>query len=105
MAALENKIGLRELIVKRDPALKSYLWQNKSVVETALAAMLKLVAHEGDGKTASLAEQFDLILEEAGVHKSFSLYKERRFTRLGNQAGAVYDCIPYIKTATCKDAA
>ena len=38
-----------------------------------------------------------MILEEAGVHKSFSLYKEKRFTHLGYQAGVVYECIPYIK--------
>ena len=63
----------------------------------ALAAHLKLVSHDGDGKTTSLEEQFDLILEEAGVHKSFGLYKEKRFTRLGYQAGAVNDCIPYFK--------
>ena len=36
-------------------------------------------------------------LEEAGLHKSFSLYKEKRFTRLGYQAGAVYDCIPIFR--------
>ena len=97
MAAVEDKIDLRKLIVRREPSLKSFLRQNKSVVETALAALLKLVSHDGDGKTTSLAEQFDLILEETGVHRSFSLYKEKRFTRLGYQAGAVYDCIPYFK--------
>lgn len=62
-----------------------------------MAALLKLVAHGGDGKTTSLAEAFDLILEEARVYKSFSLYEEKRFTRLGYQAGAVYDCISYLK--------
>ena len=36
-------------------------------------------------------------LEEAGVDKTFSLYKENIFTRLGYQAGAVYDCIPYFR--------
>ena len=97
LAAIEDKIDLRVMIVKREPALKSFLRQKKSVVETALAALLKLVSHEGDGKTTSLAEQFDLILEEVGVYKSFSLYKEKRFTRIGYQAGAVYDCIPYLK--------
>ena len=48
-------------------------------------------------KTTSLREDFDLKLEEYGVHKSLSLYKEKRFTKLGYQAGAVYDCIPYFK--------
>ena len=31
------------------------------------------------------------------MHKSLSLYKEKRFTRLGYQSGAVYDCIPYLR--------
>lgn len=55
--------------MKREPSLKSFLRQKKSVVETALAALLKLVAHEGDGKTTSLTEEFDLILEDAEAHK------------------------------------
>ena len=53
------------------------------MVEAALEALLKLVAHEGDGKTISLADLFTLKLEEPGVHKTFSLYEERRFARLG----------------------
>ena len=44
-----------------------------------------------------MCDEFSLILEEAGAHKTFSLYSERRFTRLGYQSGAVYDCIPYFK--------
>jgi hypothetical protein len=85
------------MISKREPALKSFIGQNRSVAETALTALLKLVSHGNDGKTTSLAQQLDIILEEAGVHRSFSIYKERRFTKLGYQAGAVYECIPYFK--------
>ena len=66
------------------------------MVEAALEALLKLVAHEGGGKTISLADLFTLKLNEAGVHKTFSLYKEKRFKRTGYQAVAVYDCIPYV---------
>ena len=50
-----------------------------------------------DGKTVSLADEFDQILEENGVYKSFSLYKEKRFTRLCYQSGTVYECLPYFK--------
>ena len=67
------------------------------MVAAALEALLKLVAHEGDGKTISLADLITLKLEEAGVHKTFSIYKEKRFTRLGYQAGALYDCITYCR--------
>ena len=69
--------------------MKSFLRQTKTVAVAALKAILKLVSHESDGTNTSLANQFDIILESYGVHKSFSLYKERRFTRLGYQAGAV----------------
>ena len=62
-----------------------------------MEALLKLAAHEGDGKTISLVDLFTLKLEEAGVHKKFSLYNEKRFTRLGYQPGAVYDYIPYFR--------
>ena len=48
-----------------------------------MEALLKLVSTEGDGKTTSLGLLFDLKLEEDGVHKSFSLYKEKWFTRFG----------------------
>ena len=84
---LENKIELRELIIQREAALKSFLRGNKCIVETSLIALLKLVSKEADGKSVSLADEFDMILEESGVHKSFSLYKENLFTRLGYQAG------------------
>ena len=36
LSALESKIGLHDLIVKREPALKSFLRQSKSVVVTGL---------------------------------------------------------------------
>ena len=97
LVKLENKIDLRELIIQREAALKSFLRGNKCIVETALIALLKLVSREADGKSVSLADEFDMILEESGVHKSFSLYKEKRFKRLGYQSGAIIDCLPYFK--------
>ena len=96
LSQLEAKVGLRGVLLKREPQLKSFLRSKKSVVEAALEALLKLVAHEDDGNTIPLADLFTLKLEEAGAHKTFSLYKEKSFTRLGYQTGAVYDCIPYF---------
>ena len=94
---LENKINLRSAIVSKEQGLRSFLGCSKSVVEVALAALLKLVSRETDGKTISLREQFDCTLESEGIHKSLSLYKEKRFTKLGYLAGAVYDCLPYFR--------
>ena len=41
----------------------------------------------------SLAKEFNLVLEERGLTKSLSLYKQRGFTKLGYCAGSVFDCI------------
>ena len=78
-----KKIDLREIIIQREAALKSFLRGNKCIVETALIALLKLVSREVDGKYVPLADRFDISLEENGVSQPFSLYKEKRFTRLG----------------------
>ena len=55
-----------------------------------MSALLQLVYRGGDGKSVSLCDKFTQILEEDGVYQSFSLYKERRFTKLGYTAGAIF---------------
>ena len=98
LASIESLIGLRQQIEKRNGALKSFLRQKKSVVADAvIPALLKLVATVGDGKTSSLADEFSLILEEDGIYKIYSLYKERRFAKLGYTAGAIYESLPQFK--------
>ena len=62
-----------------------------------MIAFLKLISNEESAKPTSLAKDFDLILEEEKVVKSFSLYKERRFSKLGYTAGALVDCIPLFQ--------
>ena len=78
---------------KRGPRLKSYLRSSKTVVLAAIEALLKLVARESDGKNTLLADTFELILEKDQVYKSYSLYKERRFLKLGYSTGAIFDCL------------
>ena len=97
LSQIENKVELRQQIISREPRLRSFLGQSKCVTEVALAGLLKLVSQESDGKSVSLRDNFNKALEEAGIHKSLILYKEKRFTKLGYLAGAVYDCIPFFR--------
>ena len=97
LSIIKSKIGLRDLILKRELLLKPFLRNKKCVVEATMEALLNIVSTEGDGKTNSLGPLFDLKLEEDGVHKSFSLHKEKRFARLGYQAGAILDCQSYFR--------
>ena len=62
-----------------------------------IPALLKLVAKDADGKTSSLADELTLILEDDGVYKTYSLYKERRFSKLGYSAGSIFDSIPQFR--------
>ena len=90
----EVKLDIRNKLEKRCPRLRSFLRSSKSVVECALTAFLKLVSRDGSGKTTSLWEEFDILLEQEGLSKSLSLYKERRWAALGYQCGTVFDCVP-----------
>jgi hypothetical protein len=94
---LEQRLSVRTTIEKREPRLKPFIRKSKTVVKAAIQALLQLVAKGGDGKSTSLADEFDLVLEEDGVSKSYSLYKEKRFTKLGYTAGAIFECIPQFQ--------
>ncbi|CAK8680494.1 unnamed protein product [Clavelina lepadiformis] len=86
------------MLEKREPRLKSYLRVGKSIIASIVVpALVKLVVRGGDGTTTSMADEFSLVLEESGTHKSFSLYKDRRFTRLDHTAGALVDCVLHFK--------
>ena len=81
---------------KREPR-QTLVRKSKSVTKAAINALLQLVAKGGDGKTVSLADVFERILEKDGVYKSYSLYKGRRFATLGYTAGAIYECLPQFR--------
>ena len=96
LVKIEEQLKIRETIEKREPRLKSFIRKSKSVTKAAMAALLQLVSRGGDGKSTSLCDDFTQILEEDGAYRTFSLYKERRFTKLGYTAGALYDCLPHF---------
>ena len=97
LVKIEQQLKMAEMITNRTPNLCSFIRQSKSVVLCATTALLKLVSHEERAKPTSLAKNFDIILEEDDVTKSFSLYKERRFTKLGYTAGSIIDGIPQFE--------
>ncbi|KAK6179055.1 hypothetical protein SNE40_011501 [Patella caerulea] len=82
----EDKLDLRNILIARMPSLKSFL-TNKSVTLTALEALSKLVAN--DGHLSSQWELFDKILAEKNRTKKHSIYKERRFAKLGYTASTI----------------
>ena len=80
---------MAEMINNRQPNLRPFIRQSKSVVFCAI----KLVSQEESAKPKSLAKDFEIILGEDDVTKRFSLYKDRRFSMLGYTADSIIDCI------------
>ena len=65
---VEVKICLQEKIAKQEPQFKSFLQQKKCIVtDVVIAALLKLVSQDSNGKSSSLSREFGLILEEDGI--------------------------------------
>ena len=98
LISVETEVNYAQLIIKKQPQLKSFIRQTNCISFAAIKAMLKLVAHQESGKPTSLAKEFDLQLEKDGVYKSMCLYKERRFTKLGYSAAAILDCMTQYET-------
>ena len=71
-----ERLEIRGTMEKREPRLKSFRRKSKSVTKAAINALLQLVAKGGDGKTGSLADDFERILEKDGVYKSYSLQRK-----------------------------
>ena len=44
-----------------------------------------------------LSDEFSLILEEDGLYKSYSLFKERGFVKLGYASETLFDCTPQFQ--------
>lgn len=59
-----DQLKITDMIIQRQPRLKAFVRQSKCVAACAMVALLKLVAHEQNGKPTSLDKGFELILEE-----------------------------------------
>ena len=77
LTKLEQKLKLRDIIERREPRLKSFIRKSKAVTKAAIITLIGLVTKGVDGKSVSLADKFDVILEEDGVSMTYRLCKEK----------------------------
>lgn len=112
---IEREMKLKEHLIRKNPALKSFLRNKaKTVTESAIVAFAKL--SNNDGHTSSLHAEFKRVCKASGnlgfrccfrfhnwgnfsgKKKKIGIYKERRFTKLGYNAGAiVYHRSEFVK--------
>ena len=83
----EKKLGLRETLITRMPALQSFLPSSKSVTVASLEALNKLVIN--NGHKSSQWQLFDKHLAETGKTKKHNQFHERRFGKLGYTASTI----------------
>ena len=86
---IENQISLREKLEASNPQLRSFYRGNTCIVVCALKAICKLISPDTSGKSSSLSDEFDLLIEKEGKVKLISLYQERKFTKLGTTSACV----------------
>ena len=98
LADIENKVGLRKRLEAVNPSLRPFFRGQKAIVLAGIQAVLKLVTHDKSGNTVSLAEEFDDLLQRENLVKHMTLYKERRFTKLGYTAASILCALPQLRT-------
>ena len=96
LSNIEIQLQLRERLECLNPSLKPFFRGKKAIVLAGITAITKLITHEKNGNTVTLAEEFDRMLEQEGLTKHISLYKGRRFTKLGYSAASVLQALPQI---------
>ena len=76
LIAFEESVKLRQHLEAINTALKPFFRGNK-VVCAGIQAILKLAHYDKSGKSSSLAQKFDVIIERGDVVKRMSLYPKR----------------------------
>ena len=90
---IENKISLRGKIESSHPELKSFFRGKQCIVQCAIVALCKLICPDTSGKSSSLSDEFNLLIEKQKRVKTVYMYQERRFTKLGTTAASIIDSL------------
>jgi hypothetical protein len=91
VGAIEQEVGVRKALESVNPSLKPFFRGEKCVAVAGIKCLCSLVAPEKSSKPSSLYDEFNFILEREKKSKHISLYKERRFTKLGATAAKLVD--------------
>ena len=92
---LENPLKLRAQLEKLNPSLRMY-FRHQSVVQAGMRALTKLVTPDKSANSCSLSEHFDQLCDRQGHKRKLTLYKERRFGKLGSCAAALLQALPLL---------
>ena len=93
---LETPLNLRAKMESINPGLQSF-FRSSTVVQAGMTALLKIVMPDTSANSCSLAVPFERLCIDHGSDKKLTLYKERRFCKLGSCANAIIQALPILK--------
>lgn len=93
---LEVPLNLRQELEKSNPSLRSF-FRNTTIVQAGITALLKIVTPDNSANSCSLSIPFEKLCIEHGWDRKLTLYKERRFCKLGSCANAIIQALPILE--------
>ena len=93
---LEGPLNLRSEMEAINPNLRSF-FRNSTVVQAGMTALLKIVTPDSTANSCSLSVPFERLCIEQGWDKKLTLYKERRFCKLGSCANSIIQALPILE--------
>ena len=93
---LEVPLNLRSEMEKVNPNLRSF-FRNTTVVQAGMTALLKIVTPDSSANSCSLAVPFERLCVQHGWDRKLTLYRERRFCKLGSCANAIIQALPILE--------
>lgn len=97
---IEQKMKLKDLLLRKMPSLSAFIRGKKSIVEFAIEACCSIVLNTG--KKSSMYKSFLNICQIDDVSRKVGAYKQRRFARLGHCAGSIVHHLSQFKTLVSK---
>ena len=96
LAEIEQSCKFRQNLEAMFPAIKRFTRGSLSVVVTGIITILNWISHHKSALPTNVADLFDKVCEEEGRTRTFSLYQQRRFAKLGYLAGAILDAMDLL---------
>ena len=93
---LEVPLNLRGEMEKVNPSLRSF-FRNSTVVQAGMKALLKIVTPDTSANSCSLSVPFERLCAQHGWDRKLTLYRERRFCKLGSCANAIIQALPILE--------
>ena len=97
LAAVEKACNFRQSIEGLHPGTKRFTRGSLSIVIMGINTIMNWISHHKSSLPTNVAEEFDIVCQEEGRTRTYTLYQQRRFAKLGYVAGAILEAIDLLQ--------